>query len=552
MSDSFTETTTTSWFERIGKSFKGIVVGFCMFIAAFPLLFWNEGRTIKQTRSLNQTEAELVQANCDEVNQDNDGKPVYMTGDAKTEEVLKDDIFPVSVNGFKLKRNVEMYQWVEHEKTETNKKIGGSEETKTTYTYTKEWSDRPIDSGQFKQPEGRENPAWDFEGAELVVNSGTIGAFTLSESIIGQMNWYEPFKVEVPTAETQTTPEAPAVPETPAAAPEVPAAPEIPAAAPEVPAAPETPVAAPEVPAVPEIPAATPEVPAVPETPAATPEVPAVPETPAAVPEVPELPALPEVPDGAPEVPELPAVPSETTAGESASAEPVAPVAEEKAPSAVVTTEPAAIQTTAPAATQSPETIAAANGVPEGYIYYRDGFYKGDPKKLSVGDVRVSFECVPTPSKMSLISGQQGDTFAPYQTKENKIELVAKGVKSSEEMFKSAHNANSMMCWLLRLVGFLMMFFGLKMVFEPLRVIADVVPFIGSIVGMGVGFVAFVLAAGFSLLTIAIGWVYYRPLIGIPLLIVAIALLVWPFFKRKKAEPQPEKAPEPEKTFEKL
>lgn len=522
MSDSFTETTTTSWFERIGKSFKGIVVGFCMFIAAFPLLFWNEGRTIKQTRSLNQTEAELVQANCDEVNQDNDGKPVYMTGDAKTEEVLKDDIFPVSFNGFKLKRNVEMYQWVEHEKTETHKKIGGSEETKTTYTYTKEWSDRPIDSGQFKQPEGRENPAWDFEGAELVVNSGTIGAFTLSESIIGQMNWYEPFKVEVPTAETPTAPEVPAVPETPATAPEVPEAP------------------------------ALPEVPALPETPAAAPEVPAVPETSAAAPEVPELPALPELPDAAPEVPELPAVPSETTAGESASAEPVAPVAEEKAPSAVVTTEPAAIQTTAPAATQSPETIAAANGVPEGYIYYRDGFYKGDPKKLSVGDVRVSFECVPTPSKMSLISGQQGDTFAPYQTKNNAIELVAKGVKSSEEMFKSAHNANSMMCWLLRLVGFLMMFFGLKMVFEPLRVIADVVPFIGSIIGMGTGFVAFVLAAGFSLLTIAIGWVFYRPLIGIPLLIVAVVLLLWPLFKSKKVEPQPEKAPEPEKMFEKL
>ncbi|MBR0238485.1 MAG: hypothetical protein IJQ39_10375, partial [Thermoguttaceae bacterium] len=305
---------------------------------------------------------------------------------------------------------------------------------------------------------------------------------------------------------------------------------------------------------VPETPAAAPEVPAVPETPAAAPEVPAVPETPAAAPEVP---AVPETPAAAPEVPELPAVPSETTADESAPAAPVAPVAEEKAPSAVVTTEPvapvapAATQTTAPAA-QTPETIAAANGVPEGYIYYRDGFYKGDPKKLSVGDIRVSFEYIPTPSKMSLISGQQGDTFAPYQTKENKIELVAKGVKSSEEMFKSAHNANSMMCWLLRLVGFLMMFFGLKMVFEPLRVIADVVPFIGSIVGMGTGFVAFVLAAGFSLLTIAIGWVYYRPLIGIPLLIVAIALLVWPFFKRKKAEPQPEKSPGPEKTFEKL
>ena len=122
MSDSFTETTSTSWFSRIGKSFKGIVAGFVLFIIAFPILFWNEGRTIKQTKSLKETEAGLVLAKCDEVNQDFEGKPVYMTGDAKTEETLSDDYFPVTVNGFKLKRNVEMYQWVEHEKTETPEK----------------------------------------------------------------------------------------------------------------------------------------------------------------------------------------------------------------------------------------------------------------------------------------------------------------------------------------------------------------------------------------------------------------------------------------------
>lgn len=519
MADSFTETTNTSWFSRIGNSFKGIAVGFCLFIAAFPLLFWNEGRTIKQTRSLNQTEAEIVSANCDEVNQDNDGKPVYMTGDAKTEEVLNDDIFPVSVNGFKLKRNVEMYQWVEHEKSETKQKLGGGEETVTTYNYTKEWCDHPINSGQFKLPAEHENPGWEFEGGEVSARASncTIGVFTLSESIVGQMNWYEP----VPAA-----PETPSVPETPTAAPETPA----PAAAPEAPSVPETPAAAPEAPALPELPD--------------------LPELPAEAPEVPELPALPELPDAEPEVPELPALPSETTADEAAPVEPVAPVAEPNAPSVTQTTLPAA-QTTLPA-TQTPEAIAAANGVPEGFIYYKDGFYKGDPKKLSIGDVRVSFEYVPTPIKISVISGQQGDTFAPYQTKENAIELVAKGVKSSEEMFKDAHRANSIWCWVLRLIGFMMMFMGLKMVFEPLKVIADVVPFIGSIIGMGTGFVAFVLAAGFSLLTIAIGWVFYRPWIGIPLLIVAVALLLWPFFKRKKVEPQPEKAPEPEQTFEKL
>ena len=460
MSDSFTETTSTSWFQRIGKSFKGIVVGLCLFIAAFPLLFWNEGRTIKQTKSLKETEANLVLATSDEVNQDNEGKPVYMTGDAKTEEELSDDFFPVTVNGFKLKRNVEMYQWVEHEKSETKKKLGGGEETVTTYTYTKEWSDRPINSAQFNHPEEHENPAWDFEAGDMEAKTGTLGAFTLTDSIISKMNWYEPFKVEVPS--------------TPA-----------------------------------------------PQTPAATSE--------------PDLPAIPELPslEDAPAIDELPALPSETTADEAPAAAPSAPAAD-AAPVTTQTTAPV-VPAAALVPAQTPEAVAAANGVPEGYIYYKDGFYKGDPKKLAVGDVRVTFEYVPSPQKISLISGQKGDTFAPYQTRWNPVELVNEGNVSAKEMFARAHNANSMVCWALRLAGFLMMFFGLKMVFEPLRVIADVVPFIGSIVGMGIGFVAFVFAAGFSLLTIAIGWVFYRPLIGIPLLIVAIIFLLMPLFKGKKA-----------------
>ena len=148
----------------------------------------------------------------------------------------------------------------------------------------------------------------------------------------------------------------------------------------------------------------------------------------------------------------------------------------------------------------------------------------------------------PATETISLVSGQQGDTFAPYQTKYNQIELVEKGVVSPEAMFKHAHNANSMICWALRLAGFMMMFFGLKMIFEPLRVIADVVPFIGSIVGFGTGIVAFLLAAGFSLLTIAVGWVFYRPIIGIPLLIAGLVFLFLPLFKGKKkaASLQPE------------
>ena len=81
-----------------------------------------------------------------------------------------------------------------------------------------------------------------------------------------------------------------------------------------------------------------------------------------------------------------------------------------------------------------------------------------------------------------------------------------------------------MLTWILRLVGFLLMVLGLNMIFKPLAVIADVLPILGSIVGAGTGIIACLLAAILSLLTIAIAWIVYRPLLGIILLAVAVGL----------------------------
>jgi len=84
-----------------------------------------------------------------------------------------------------------------------------------------------------------------------------------------------------------------------------------------------------------------------------------------------------------------------------------------------------------------------------------------------------------------------------------------------------------MMTWILRLVGVLMMFFGFSAIFRPLSVIADVLPIAGTIVGAGTGLVALLLTIPISLVIIAIAWIFYRPLVGIPLVIVAIAGFVF-------------------------
>ena len=95
------------------------------------------------------------------------------------------------------------------------------------------------------------------------------------------------------------------------------------------------------------------------------------------------------------------------------------------------------------------------------------------------------------------------------------------GTHSAKAMFADAQQSNVIRTWIVRLVGFLIMLMGFNLLFKPFSVIADVLPIAGTIVGVGTGIVAFLLSVPLSLITIASAWVFYRPLIGLPLLIAA-------------------------------
>ena len=157
-----------------------------------------------------------------------------------------------------------------------------------------------------------------------------------------------------------------------------------------------------------------------------------------------------------------------------------------------------------------------------------------------IGDMRVRFDVV-RPHEISIVARQYGDTFVKYTAKNKKsVQLLSDGVKDADEMFATAQSANTVKCWIFRFIGFLMMFFGLSMVFKPLSVLGDVVPFIGTILEFGIGLVSFVLALVCALVTIAIAWLFYRPIIGILLLVAAGALVFWLKSRRRKSVPAPE------------
>ncbi len=381
--DSFTEVTQQSWFSRLGGAFKGIVAGLILFFVAFPLLFWNEGRAVKRYKTLKEGGGVVVSVSADRVEQANNGQLIHVMGKASTEEKLKDPVFNFSVKAIKLARSVEMYQWSESASSETKKKLGGSTETVTTYSYEKIWSKSAIQSSSFKKPAGHRNPGTiPYQSTEQVAEQVQLGGFQLSASLIHSMHNYKP----LPMTDARVL----------------------------------------------------------------------------------------------------------------------------------------------PASLRDKAQI------------HDTGIYIGsNPASPQIGDVRIRFQVV-QPTQVSIIAKQVGNTFEPYRSKVGgTIELLQVGSHSADGMIQQAQESNKIMTWILRAVGFFIMGIGLSLIFKPLSVMADVLPILGNILEAGTGFIAFLLAGVLSLITVAIAWFVYRPIIAVVLLVVAggLAWLIRSKLKTAKAAP---------------
>lgn len=378
MPDTFSVTTSQSWFSRLGKAIGGVIVGFLLVLAAFPLLWWNEGRAVHRARSLEEGATVVASVAADRLDPGHEGRLVHMTALASTDETLTDPEFGISAGALRLIRTAETYQWKETEKTETRSQLGGGEKTTKTYHYEKDWSERHHDSSRFHRPAGHENPATlRWTSTSVAAGQVLFGGFTLPPALVDKIGDHEARPVQ---------------------------------------------------------------------------------------------------------------------AGD--------------------------------------EQLMAALG------FRREGdtFYNGrNSAAPQVGDVRVRFEVTP-PQTVSIVAQQRGQSFEAYPAKAGStILLLTRGSVPAEQMFKSAQTSNTILTWVLRAAFFLLMFIGLMIVFRPLSVAGSVIPILGKLVGAGTGLVAFLLAAIFSLTTIAMAWLFYRPLLGASLLAAAAAGVYWLARSRKKA-----------------
>lgn len=425
----YTEKTTTGYGTRVGNSIKATLMGFVIIIGATILLWWNEGRAVKTADMLEDAQGACVEMpNPDKMDKSLDGELVCGTAMATTDEVLTESEFGISENAISLSRKVEYYQWVEHSESKSEDKLGGKQETTTTYTYKQEWVSSPVNSADFKDPayQGKNYTWTTVEPQDVWAEKVSFGAYVLNESLIHSISSTEPVELDVNFQVLQSMNKS-------------------------------------------------------------------IADTYARI----------------------------------------------KGNTAVLSNQVIDAVTAVADSTNLGDSIQG-NQVDLDYVHQAGNviYYGRTPNAPEVGDVRVTFEKT-VPAKVTVVSVVDGNTFKPFVAKnKKKFQTLRMGKKTIEEIFEEENESNTMWTWILRIVGILLVISGFKSLFSFLETLLKVVPFLSSIFAFGVGIICTIVGIVYSLIVIALAWIFYRPVLGIILLVIA-GFLVWVFAfngKKKLAE----------------
>ena len=149
-------------------------------IAALALLFWNETYSKRHADGLLEAAAQVQSAGAT-INPALDGKPVHLTAKVHSTAGARDDVFAVSTDGIALYRFVEMFQWIEYKETR-----GRGAKKRTTYHYEQDWHWEYLDSSQFHEPKGHENPKPALQGDGFFASDARFGPYRFDNQEVAE------------------------------------------------------------------------------------------------------------------------------------------------------------------------------------------------------------------------------------------------------------------------------------------------------------------------------------------------------------------------------
>ncbi|XP_078802946.1 transmembrane protein 43 isoform X2 [Oryzias latipes] len=359
--------------EKLGDTAGGTVLGIGLFFLSIYVLFTNEGRALQTASSLDEGFSQVVSLGPHpDLELQNNQRLVHLSAKLHTFQALHDPNYKVVVQAVKLKREVEMYQWVEYRESRDYQENGESK-TETTYTYNTEWKSELINSRNFDQEIGHQNPsAMAVESVTVVAPAVQAGPFTLSKGLVDQINKFQTLSLR----------------------------------------------------------------------------------------------AFPR------------------------------------------------------------SLLDSFLSVHDDYFYHTQF-----PLRPQVGDIRVRFsfaglsgEDTPLgpPQTVSIVAMQRGEQLVAFKTKAGHLlEILYEEELSAEEVFAKEQQLNSLKTWGLRAAGWALMFIGVQLVTRILHTLVSWIPIVRDLVSVGLKIFALCVSCSLSLIVIAAGWLFYRPLVAAALTAVA-------------------------------
>lgn len=168
------------------------MVGVGLFFLSIYILFTNEGRALQTKLSLDEGLSQVVPLDSYfGLDPQNNNRLVHLSDKLHTPQPLHDPNYRLVVQAVKLKREVEMYQWVEYSESRDYQE-NGETKTETTYTYNTEWKSELVNSRNFDQEIGHQNPsAMAVESVTVVAPEVRAGPFLLSKGLIDNINNFQ-------------------------------------------------------------------------------------------------------------------------------------------------------------------------------------------------------------------------------------------------------------------------------------------------------------------------------------------------------------------------
>lgn len=140
----------SSFINEFKRNWFIYIFGIFITCAGIFVLIWNEGRAVKVAQSLEDALNAAVTLNDKGPVPlwEYEGDLVHVSGPLQISEPLTEPDYGIEVLAVKLKRRVQMYQWIE-EKSEPLGHDNVASRIDTDYYYNKEWRDKLVDSDSF-------------------------------------------------------------------------------------------------------------------------------------------------------------------------------------------------------------------------------------------------------------------------------------------------------------------------------------------------------------------------------------------------------------------